>query len=265
MEVRRVKVLVSRYAKMRYNYIKRMLSGYNIKIDNKKYDAILVFGGDGTFLKYAALYHDKPILAVKSTSAESKLLGSRGLTIEVTDADLPKVLHTISEQNFYIKEEPLLKLRYMNKEYITAGDFYIERGNIRSALRYKLRVSYHGKETEIWGISNGVIITTPLGSTGYYAYVDILNKKRPKRINGLGVAHILPTYVIERSGKTRRQGNVREVFPIESKITLTFDRGARQYLYGPTLPERGIAVENGKELTFKIASERLKLIALHAK
>ena len=131
-------------------------------------------------------------------------------------------------------------------------------------LRYTVDVTNHQIRIRESAISDGVIITTPQGATGYYSYSDKISKdgiftRAPRtRIasDSMGVCHILPAY-LER--ETSRTAFFRYTVPIESTVKVALDRpsGARLYGFGQ---ETGIPFVFGEELLISRSKSDAKLV-----
>ena len=81
-------------------------------------------------------------------------------------------------------------------------DVSVEKGADSNCIRYTVNVRGKGFEFTDAAVSNGIVITTAAGSTGYYSYLDKLDrgdKLEPERFtvirkDEVGICHIAPTY-----------------------------------------------------------------------
>lgn len=217
-------------------------SGANVSMSDVGYDAVVIIGGDGSFLNHAINYKE-PVLFIKGQY--KGLLGSRGRLTYHKFQDLPTILRRLATGRFRIVEEPVLRLRYEGRDYFSIGDFYIEIRNTKEALRYKAEIKIGKKKTVSYAISNGFIVTTPLGSTGYFSYLDILEHRQPKRIRGVGFAHILPVMVKDFVNGKKVPYRIRRVFPIDSGITVYIKRNSSM-LFGMPRVNSGVRINGGK-------------------
>jgi hypothetical protein len=240
----------------------RLFKKHHIAISKSGYDYTVIIGGDGTFLDNAIACKDKPILFVRKQS--DSINGAKirhGITASISFDELDSVLPEIESGAFKIVGESILELDYGGKRYYSAGDFFVERGQVKQAVRYHAIISYKGGTFETYGISNGFIVTTPIGSTGYYGYPDVLKGARPHRIaDGLGFAHILPTKVADTLNGRAERYAVRRAFGPESTIEVILKRGRRQYLYGAGGEKEGIPIGEGTRLRFRISKDKLKVL-----
>ena len=124
----------------------------------KEIKAILVLGGDGTFLKavpYAYKY-DLPILGVN--------MGKFGFLTETYIEELPQIILALEKDFNLLEERTLLKVIYQNKEYIGLNEGAIMKGPAGKIIYLNLKIN-NTEVTTIYG--DGLIISTPTGSTAY--------------------------------------------------------------------------------------------------
>lgn len=124
----------------------------------KEIKAILVLGGDGTFLKavpYAYKY-DLPILGVN--------MGKFGFLTETYIEELPQTILALEKGFDFFEERTLLKVIYENKEYVALNEGAIMKGPAGKIIYLNLKIN-KTEVTTIYG--DGLIISTPTGSTAY--------------------------------------------------------------------------------------------------
>ena len=126
----------------------------------EKSDIILTFGGDGTVLRTAQLvkHHQKPILAVN--------VGGLGFLTEVQLDDFEKAFRLILQENFRIEERVMLEAKIEGDErpLHALNEITIEKG--RSPRVIEIKIDIDGRYFNDY-IADGLIISTPTGSTGY--------------------------------------------------------------------------------------------------
>ncbi len=128
------------------------------KISLSEIIAILVLGGDGTFLKavpYAYKY-DLPILGVN--------LGKFGFLTETYIEELPHTLLALERNLIPFEERILLKVIYKEEEYVGLNEVAIMKGPSGKIIFLNLKIN-QTQVTTIYG--DGLIISTPTGSTAY--------------------------------------------------------------------------------------------------
>lgn len=124
----------------------------------KTVDIIAVFGGDGTLLgiaKHCARYNTK-IFAVN--------MGHMGFLTEVESAEMPKAFSKVLEGKYFIDERNLLEVTANGRTITALNEAVIERG-IRAKI-LKTEVKINGGPVQRYS-SDGVIVSTPTGSTAY--------------------------------------------------------------------------------------------------
>lgn len=129
---------------------------------SEKPDLIAVFGGDGTILRIApyAVENQIPIVAVNT--------GTVGFLSGYESKDLELCADDVKKGRLNVSERTVLKIACKGKEYLALNDAVIERDKARDgkAVVCKLSFSLDGKK--IYDLSSdGVIISTPTGSTAY--------------------------------------------------------------------------------------------------
>jgi NAD kinase len=75
-------------------------------------------------------------------------------------------LEKIKQGKYIIENHPKLVAMAKNKKLVAMNDITVHNGDPRSAIRYKFAVNGRWTTHEI--IGDGVVLATPLGSTGYY-------------------------------------------------------------------------------------------------
>jgi len=127
----------------------------------EKSDLIISIGGDGTMLTtaYHALSYDKPVLGLN--------LGKLGFLAEVDISQMDIVIKDIKEGNYQIQERMVLAADCDNfplEKLIAINDIVIDKGGWPKMIEITARVD--GEYVSTFS-ADGVIIATPIGSTGY--------------------------------------------------------------------------------------------------
>ncbi|MGC8687714.1 MAG: hypothetical protein ACP5RM_03385 [Candidatus Micrarchaeia archaeon] len=251
----RLKLVIDKYAKITYQKLEQIVNSLGAKVSDD-YDFVIIVGGDGSLLSNAPSFTDSIILPIEGPKSPG--YKSRGILVKHSFSELRSILKTLQNGTYKIREEPLLELSYMSKRYLSAGDFFVERCNSPSALRYRVKASSSSVKVDSYSISNGFIVSTPMGSTGYYSYIELISKKRPKRINGIGVAHILPTFVSDRVNGVAVHYEPRRVLPFDSIIEVKLERAVNAYLNMPG--HASIPAKQSSVFKFALSSRRLRII-----
>ncbi|MDQ3019251.1 MAG: NAD(+)/NADH kinase [Bacteroidota bacterium] len=124
-----------------------------------KSDYILSLGGDGTFLNTARIVGDKniPILGVN--------LGRLGFFSEVSPHEIKNFIPHLLRGKFRITEQVIIKsITNSNKILYGLNDIVIDKNNSVRMLEIE---TLYNNEKVVRIISDGIIISTPAGSTGY--------------------------------------------------------------------------------------------------
>jgi NAD+ kinase len=124
-------------------------------------DIIISFGGDGTILHTARLIGSRgtPIIGVN--------LGKLGFLAEFSVGDIPLLLDRILDEKFQIENRMVLtgKITDDNKISLFAmNDIVIDKGAFSRLIRIE---TYVDDEYLVTYSSDGLILSTPTGSTGY--------------------------------------------------------------------------------------------------
>ncbi len=129
-------------------------------------DIVLSIGGDGTFLRTAALVGAKqiPILGINT--------GRLGFLADVSPGETKDTLNDIFKNNYRIEERTLLKLKLdsQTESYNYAlNEIAIQKPDTSSMIKINAFINDEFLTT-YWG--DGLIIATPTGSTAYSISVN---------------------------------------------------------------------------------------------
>jgi NAD+ kinase len=118
---------------------------------------VLAIGGDGTLLHAIKHYHQQDPTFIGISA------GSLGLLQTVDTSQLPQLVESLRTNSYYLLEAPLLEASYENQSIGHAfNDISVERSGSRAA-KFQLNVDSSSGTF----IGDGVIFSTPLGSTAY--------------------------------------------------------------------------------------------------
>ena len=126
-------------------------------------ECVLVLGGDGTLLQAARelLQRHIPLLGIN--------LGTLGFLTSAEKSELPKCLDSVLDDSCYIDERMMLEgVAYHGSEKIqmniALNDVIIARAGFSRLVELKIYVN--GELLSIYN-ADGIIVSTPTGSTGY--------------------------------------------------------------------------------------------------
>lgn len=122
-------------------------------------EAVIAVGGDGTLLRAAqtAIRHEVPLLGIN--------VGHIGFLVETELEHLEEACRRLREDSFAIETRMMLDMVRENGAVRTAlNDVVISRGGYAKLIAVKASV---GEELIGRYIADGLIVSTPTGSTGY--------------------------------------------------------------------------------------------------
>jgi len=128
-----------------------------VEVTNRNYDAVVSLGGDGTLLNLVrCLERQIPVLGIN--------LGGRGILNELELQDLPIALEKLRTGDYHLERRVRLKTTVRKKALPQAlNEVYLARPrhNITPTFSLKFR------DQVISSRMDGIIVSTPTGSTGY--------------------------------------------------------------------------------------------------
>lgn len=131
--------------------------------ESEKPDAVIVLGGDGTMLRAARDFVDEeiPLLGVN--------LGSLGYLAEVDKANVIPALSKLLSGDYFIEERMMLEGNILRDNQTVAHTMALNDISVLKSLPYRainFDVYVNGQFLKSYG-ADGVIVSTPTGSTGY--------------------------------------------------------------------------------------------------
>lgn len=162
-----------------FNPTKRKIGDETKKILDKykKLDSLVVcFGGDGSLLGAELKYPNVPKLAIKISKNGNMCIDENLLEQKLTE---------ISENKINPREFLKINIQFKNKKIVALNELNIKNKDPRATLRFKYKIN--GLESEEI-LSDGVVVSTPFGSTGYFKSIT-----RTTFENGIGIAINNPT------------------------------------------------------------------------
>lgn len=130
--------------------------------ETSELDTIIVLGGDGTILSTARTLarYEVPILGINT--------GHLGFLTEVDNTGIVSAVKDLFKGNFYIEDRMMLRCSFKiltdKKMYNSLNDIVISKGTLARILKYDIYID-NNFYTSFTG--DGVIISTPTGSTAY--------------------------------------------------------------------------------------------------
>lgn len=150
---------ISNYLEKKDVNVIKLFEDKNLKENiNKDIDFAIVIGGDGTILNFVQNYYRSNI----------KILGiNTGTLGYLTDTDSEDALDSIENilnNDYTIDSRIMLKCKYKDKERIAFNDLYINK--VSNTKMVEVNVDVNKTTLENFR-GDGVIISTPTGSTAY--------------------------------------------------------------------------------------------------
>lgn len=133
-------------------------NGFSLDELCKKVDFLVSIGGDGTLLSVVrnSFNYDIPILGIH--------MGTLGFLTDIIYEEFPTFLNDFKSGNYRIDNRMLVECCVDDKCFVAFNDIVISRKTVSSMIKLKAKIdgnsfnSYYG---------DGVIISTPTGSTAY--------------------------------------------------------------------------------------------------
>jgi len=133
-------------------------NGHSLEDLCKSVDFLVSVGGDGTLLSVVrnSFKYDIPILGIH--------MGTLGFLTDIVYEELPKFLIDFFNDNYRIDNRMLVECQVNDKTFVAFNDIVISRKTVSSMIKIKAKIdgasfnNYYG---------DGVIISTPTGSTAY--------------------------------------------------------------------------------------------------
>ncbi|HUI01173.1 MAG TPA: hypothetical protein VLX56_06045 [Nitrososphaerales archaeon] len=218
----------------------------------------VVVGGDGLF-SYQGRQLGIPLLFVGTKS--KRPTDSKARLAEVYLTGLESALREVKAGRYTVVKHRRLAISIgggsFRGEIFT--DVSLEKGADSNCIRYTVDVKGKGFSFTDAAVSNGLVITTSAGSTGYYSYPDKLDRGEhlePEKHtviaeDQVGVCHIAPTYT-SRDGT--RLHPLRYTVPWGSTFKISLMRDADAHLFGVTRSRKGLRITT--EDTVDVAPSR---------
>jgi hypothetical protein len=207
----------------------------------------VVVGGDGLFSRQGQQL-SIPLLFVGTKSRRPT--DSKARLAEVYLSGLEAALHEVKARRFTVVKHRRLKVSVIGAEF--EGEIFtdvsLEKGADSNCIRYTVQVQGKGLRFTDAAVSNGVVITTSAGSTGYYSYLDKLaraDRLEPEKHtvigeDEVGVCHIAPTYTSRDNERSKHP--LRYTVPWGCRFRISLMRDADAHLFGVTKSRKGLRI-----------------------
>ncbi|MBQ9232776.1 MAG: NAD(+)/NADH kinase [Lachnospiraceae bacterium] len=144
------------------NIVSDVINDYDGIVIKEEYivdaKAVIVIGGDGTMLRAAAGLgeHDIPLLGIN--------LGTIGFLTEVEVSNLYDALDRLMTMDYSVEKRMMIEGTLKGKKYKSLNDVVITRAGFSRIIGLNIYVNDELLDTYE---ADGVIVSTPTGSTGY--------------------------------------------------------------------------------------------------
>lgn len=192
-----MKVIVSGLAKHELETYIRKHYRHDIQIVKRKPEFVLCYGGDGTLLFAERHYPTIPKVMIR----HSRVCNLCARLARET------ILRLLSRGQYSLLEQPLLETTQRRKTIYGMNDIMVAHAQVNTGLRYHLWLNGENFGEELLG--DGLVVATPLGSTGYYQSIT-----RSTFQQGLGIAF---------NNSILSIGNI--VVPEDTVVKVRVDRG----------------------------------------
>lgn len=186
----------------------------HIKIVQTKPDFIICYGGDGTLLYAERQYPGIPKVMIRNSR----------VCHHCAEYSRSTILTLLEKGQYALTEQPLLEAKFKHTTIYGLNDIIVAHAMVNTSLRYNVLLNGEPYGTEFLG--DGVIVATPLGSTGYYQSVTHstfqlgLGVAFNNTINNIG--HLVVPSETEISVRVNRgpgivvNDNARKLYPIDN-------------------------------------------------
>lgn len=188
----------------------------SIKLVRTKPDFVLCYGGDGTLLYAEREHPGVPKVMIRNSRVCAKCARETRETI----------LALLTEGKYFLQTHQLLEAKIGSNTLYGLNDIIIGHAAINTSLRYQVQLN--GEQYGNEYIGDGVIVSTPLGSTGYYQSVTQSTFQ-----DGLGIAfnntvHIIGHLVVSESTEIKIKVNRGPAVVVadNAKKFIEMDKGA---------------------------------------
>lgn len=168
-----VKISIFGRSKGRIAELKKKLKTYQLTASENA-DIMISLGGDGTYLLAERRFPGLPKLLVRDRSVCYRCN-------KHSFHEIDTLLNRLKNNKFSISNHIKLEATANNRKLIGVNDMIIRNKKQNCALRFSLEVNNKIKYKEVVG--DGVVFSTPFGSTGYF--YSITRKSFDK---GIGIA-----------------------------------------------------------------------------
>lgn len=218
--------------KKKLSNLKKIIKSKGLTFVRLKPDFVICLGGDGTFLFAERKFPGVPKLLIKDSKVCKKCVGSNEETI----------LDFMRMNAYEVEEEIKLEGNFKGNNLLAVNDIVIRNKKPNQAIRFDISVDNEKSHEEM--IGDGLIVSTPFGSSAYYKSIT-----REEFKEGISLAFSNP--VEEHDSVTLNEHQVIKVKLVRGDAQIAYDNSPKIY----TLKE-------GETITIKTSKQKAKLIKM---
>lgn len=200
--------------------IEQLVKNLGFELVTQNPDVVISYGGDGTLLSAEREYPGIPKLPIRNSQICNKC----------TDHEDKLILKKLLENELKIKEYQKLETTVLYRKFYALNDFVIRNSDPTHTIRFKMN---RGSLL----IGDGIVISTPFGSTGYFKSITDETFK-----DGFGIAFNNTTE--KTSPIFLKDGDSITFKLVRGKATLSFDNSPEIF-----------TIDEGSELIFKLSDQ----------
>jgi NAD+ kinase len=197
--------------------------------EHKRPEIVVCNGGDGTLLYNERRFPGVPKLMLRGKHACRRCNLSNN-----------QVFIRLSRKEYMIREYNKLETMIAGRKLIAANDIVVRNLHPSRALRFTVHVD--GKKEDGTIIGDGVVISTPFGSTGYYQSIA-----RRSFSSGIGLA--FSNTVARQRHRVLGEGARIRVSAVREDALLSCDNMARLF-----------KLKSGESVTVRASREKTRII-----
>lgn len=223
--------IVARHKEVIPDYKKEIISQKFI-YSKENPDIILSLGGDGTFLISEQKYPYIPKLMIRDVNICNK----------VSLPEFSQILKQIKEGKYKIDESMKLDCIYQKSILVATNDVIIRNMDQRQAIRFRISVNNIPIRHE--HIGDGVVISTPWGSSGYFYSIT-------KRFFKKGIGVGLNNTNTEHRDTINKENSKIDVIITRGDAYLSVDNNKKEFI-----------IKTGDKITIKRHKKDAKIVTL---
>ena len=136
----------------------KTLKSYGLEIDRKNPEFVFSYGGDGAILFSERLYPGVPKVTVRCSSKCNRC--------EFNPDDIEDVVERLKSGRYDVKEYMKIEADFKGKIVVGRNEVQVHNKLFTKAVRFNVYLDDELLYENV--IGDGVVISTPFGSTGYY-------------------------------------------------------------------------------------------------